>query len=73
MLCRSFAYHVYFRKYRRTNLSSSFLITLYNKLYIVATCWTVIDIDSRCTDPKIKLTNLYIFLYFWIYLVSICK
>ena len=23
----------------------------YNKLYIVASCWTIIDIDSRCTDP----------------------
>jgi len=23
----------------------------YNKLYIVTSCWTIIDIDSRCTDP----------------------
>ena len=22
----------------------------YNKLYTVASCWTIIDIDSRCTD-----------------------
>ena len=28
MLCRSFTYHVQFRKYRRTKLSPSFLITL---------------------------------------------
>jgi len=27
------------------------------KLYIVASCWTIIDIDSRCTDPlNIKFT-----------------
>jgi hypothetical protein len=23
----------------------------YNKLYIVASCWTIIDTDLRCTDP----------------------
>ena len=28
LLCKSFTYHVYFRKYRRTKLSPSFLITL---------------------------------------------
>jgi len=22
-----------------------------NKLYIVLSCWTIIDIVSRCTDP----------------------
>ena len=31
MLCRSFTYHVQFRKYRCTQLSPSVLITLYNK------------------------------------------
>ena len=34
MLCRSFTYHVQFRKYRRTKLSPSFLITLYIPIYI---------------------------------------
>ena len=29
MLCRSFTYYVQFRKYRRTELSPTFLITLY--------------------------------------------
>jgi hypothetical protein len=23
----------------------------YNKMYIVASCWTIIDTDSRCMDP----------------------
>ena len=34
MLCRSFTYHVQFRKYRRTKLSQSFCITLHIGIYI---------------------------------------
>jgi hypothetical protein len=37
------------------------ILQKYNKLYIVASCWTVIDNDSRCTDPWTRnLLNLHI-------------
>jgi len=38
MLCRSLTYHVQFRKYRRTKLSPSFWITLYNYNYFSERC-----------------------------------
>jgi hypothetical protein len=30
-----------------------------NKLYIVASCWTIIDIDSHCTDPWTLKTEIF--------------
>jgi len=41
-------------------IESTFRITLYNKLYIVAPCWTIIDTDTRCTDPGITLFDKHI-------------
>jgi len=35
MLCRTFTYHVQFRKYRSTKLSPSFLITLYLETWVL--------------------------------------
>jgi len=32
---------------KHAELSAEYII----ELYIVASCWTIIDIDSRCTDP----------------------
>ena len=46
-----FLFHIVFFCNKRLQSGKDFMLTLYNKLYIVASCWTIIDIDSRCTDP----------------------
>ena len=58
MLCRSSLYHVQFRKYRRTKLSPSFLITLYyipsvhNNMNIANIMYAIGYIVATCFDRK---------------------
>ena len=51
MLCRSFIYHVYFRKYRRTKLTPSFWIKLYIGLSFVLLL-SVLK-PMTCTDFRV--------------------
>jgi hypothetical protein len=42
MLCRSFIYHLYFRKYRHTKLSPSFWIMLYITTHELRSCYVAL-------------------------------